>query len=429
MTSSRLGPAPAREKSPDPRLDRQLRILEWDQRALDEARIAVFGDDDLLASLYLLSAAALGVNDIVLVAPRWDGGLVETARQLNPKVRLALIEGLHTHPILDGLFLPCSVIVDLTRYALANKLLLETAFRSGIPLIRGFCVEGDGLEGLAVFTYRRGREWQALWDLLSPSNLPREHFDDGILDLVAAGIALEETKNVLMGQTVSEDLIGYRRPKLETRWADARVAVVGAGALGNFVGLGLAFAGARNVTVMDPDLVDVTNLNRQVLLAGGVSRPKAEVLCQRLESLFGIRAEARAEYLGKDTGLAGFDAIFDCVDNFETRIVLSERCRDEGKILISGGTGPGAGQVIVFDPTRGTETPAELLGLGDIVEGRSGEVRRRDAAACALRPEPSVVMANQIVGALMVDSWRKLLAGAEAPNVFYDARNDARIFA
>jgi molybdopterin/thiamine biosynthesis adenylyltransferase len=428
MTSNGPAPGPSREKSRDPRLDRQLRIPGWDQRALDEARIAVFGDNDLLASLYLLSAAALGVNDIVLVAPSWDGRLVETARQLNPKVRLALLEGLHTHPILDDLFRPCNVIVDLTRYALANKLLLETGFRSGIPVIRGFCVEEDGLEGLAVFSYRPGREWQALWDLLSPSNLPGEHFDDGILDLVAAGIALEETKNVLTGQKISEDLISYRRPKQGTPRADAHVAVVGAGALGNFVGLGLAFAGVRGVTVMDPDEVDVTNLNRQVLLAGGVGRPKAEVLCQRLESLFGVRAEARVEYLDKDTELAPFDAIFDCVDNFETRIVLSDRCRDEGKILISGGTGPGAGQVVVFDPTRGTETPAELLGLGEIVEGRSGEAHRRDAAACALRPEPSVVMTNQIVGALMVDSWRRLLAGAEAPNVFYDTRNDARIF-
>jgi len=420
---------PAQDKTPDPRLDRQLRIPGWDQQALEEARIAVFGDDDLLASLFLLSAAALGLNNIVLIAPTWDRRLIEMAHRVNPRLRLAAVEGLYTHPILDDIFRPCTAIVDLTRYALANKLLLETGFRSGIPVIRGFCLEKDGLEGLAVFTYRRGREWEELWELVSPSNLPCDHFDDAILDLVAAGIALEETKNVVMGQRGSESLIAYKRPKVAAGAADLRVAVVGAGALGNFVGLGLAFAGLHRFTVIDPDSVDVTNLNRQVFLADGVGRSKAEVLCERLNVLLGIQADARVAYLRRNTELAGYDVIFDCVDNFETRVILSEKCRDEGKVLISGGTGPEAGQVIVFDPVRGRETPAEILGLYEIVERRAIDAFRRETASCAYQPDPSVVMTNQIIGGLMVDAYRRLLAGEETPNIFYDSRNDARIFA
>ena len=420
---------PAEEKMPDRRLDRQLRIPGWDQQALEGARIAVFGDDDLLASLYVLSAAALGLNNIVLIAPNWDRRLVETARKVNPKLRLALLEGLYTHPILDEIFWPCTAMVDLTHYALANKLLLEKAHRSGVPVIRGLCRQENGVEGLAIFTYQRGREWQELWDVVSPSNLPGRHFDDGILDLVAAGIALEETKNVLMGDRVSEDVIGYRRPKLEAGGADASVAVVGAGALGNFVGLGLAFAGVRSVAVIDPDVVDVTNLNRQVFLAGGIGRSKAEVLCERLHSLFGIRAEARVAYFRKVTDLDASDVVFDCVDNFETRVILSEKCRAEGKVLISGGTGPQAGQVIVFDPERSGGTPAEVLGLHETVDRRAIDAFRRETASCAYQPDPSVVMTNQIIGGLMVDAYRRLLAGEETPNTFYDSRNEARIFA
>lgn len=418
---------PLQEKTPEPRLDRQLRIPDWDQTALGEARIAVFGDDDLLASLYVLSAAALGLNSIVLVAPSWDPRLVALAREVHPGLKLALVEGLHTHPVLDGLFRPCAAIVDLTRYALANKLLLETGFRSGIPVIRGFCAERDGLEGFAVFTYRRGREWEELRELISPTNLPSPHFDDAILDLVAAGIVLEETKNVVMGQPVSDELIGYRRPRVPPPSAGPAAVIVGAGALGNFVGLGLAYAGIRRITVVDPDLVDVTNLNRQVLLAGGVGRSKAEVLCERLRALFGIRAEARVEYFRGETELGVSDVVFDCVDNFETRLVLSDRCRDEGKVLISGGTGPESGQVIVFDPARGNETPAEVLGLREILEARAQEPSQREAVACAVRPEPSVVMANQIVGGLMVDAFRILRDGGEPRNIFYDSRSDGRL--
>ncbi len=416
-----------RQKMPDSRLDRQLRIPDWDQRALEEARIAVFGDDDLLASLYVLSAAALGLNNIVLIAPSWDTRLLEIAHRVNPRLSLAVVEGLYTHPILDEIFWPCTAIVDLTHYALANKLLLEKGFRSDVPVIRGACRQENGAEGLQIFTYRRGREWRELYEVVSPSNLPGDHFDDGILDLIAAGIVLEETKNVVMGHSVSGDVIDYKRPNLVPRLADARAAVVGGGALGNFVGLGLAFAGFRSMTVIDPDVVDVTNLNRQVFLADGIGRSKAEVLCERLRGLFGIQADARVAYLRRDTELSGYDAVFDCVDNFETRIVLSEKCRDEGKVLISGGTGPEAGQVVVFDPARGNGTPAEVLGLYEIVEGRAIDDYQREKASCAYRPEPSVVMTNQIIGGLMADACRMLLDGGEARNIFYDSRNDARI--
>ncbi len=151
------------------------------------------------------------------------------------------------------------------------------------------------------------------------------------------------------------------------------------------------------------------------------------MLCEKLHRLFGIQADARVAYVRRNTELAAYDAIFDCVDNFETRIVLSEKCRDEGKVLISGGTGPQAGQVIVFDPARGNETPAEVLGLHEIVEERDIDAFQRETASCAYAPEPSVVMTNQIIGGLMVDAFRTLLDGGKTRNIFYDSRSDARI--
>lgn len=409
------------------RLDRQVRIPGWEQEALEKGRIAIFGDDDLLGSLYVLSAAALGLNNIILIAPRWDKRLLETAQRVNPRLRLAVIEGYYAHPVLDEIFWPCTAIVDLTHYALANKLLLERGFRSDVPVIRGFCYRQNGEEGFKVFVYRRGREWQDLREMVSPTNLPGNHFDDGVLDIVATGVALEETKNVVMGHKASECVIGYRRPKLMARGREARVCVVGAGALGNFVGLGLAFAGVRSITVFDPDVVDVTNLNRQVFLAEGVGRAKAEVLCERLQTLFGEQADARIGYFRRSTCLSGYDAVFDCVDNFETRIVLSEKCRDEGKVLISGGTGAEAGQVVVYDPAWRTGTPAEVLGLYELVDRRRIDGYERESAACAYRPEPSVIMVNQIIAGLMVDAWRRVVSGQAARSIFYDSRSDRRL--
>jgi molybdopterin/thiamine biosynthesis adenylyltransferase len=199
---------------------------------------------------------------------------------------------------------------------------------------------------------------------------------------------------------------------------------VGAGALGNFVALGLAALGFMNLTCIDPDPVEVTNLNRQILFWDAVGQPKAEALAGRVAEWFGITPRARTGYVTRETDLSEYAVIFDCTDNFPSRIVLSEECRDHGIILISGGTGVEAGQVVVFDPARGGPTPAELLGLYDLVGRQDVDVRERERASCVYAPEPAVIMTNQVIGGLMVDAFRRLLAGEVTPNLFYDARGE-----
>ena len=119
--------------------------------------------------------------------------------------------------------------------------------------------------------------------------------------------------------------------------------------------------------------------------------------------------------------------VFDCVDNFETRIVLSEKCKDQGKMLISGGTSADAGQVVVYHPLKSGATPAELLGLYEIVGTRSVATPLRERASCTYQPDPSVIMTNQITAGFMVDSYRMLLDGQEARNIFYDSTSSERI--
>lgn len=409
------------------RLDRQLRIEGWDQAALDTARVGVVGDDDLLASLYVLSSSALGVNNIVVIAPRLDGKLRDMALKINPALNLVHVEGYYTHPVLDDVFIGCDVIVDLCHYALANKLLLEKGFREGIPLVRGFCYEKDGEQGVKIFTYMTGREWQDLEEILSPANLPGDHFDDGVLDIIAAGFALDETKNILMGRKISEEVIQYGRKTLKSAKFDPGILVIGAGALGNFVGLALGYSGFRRITFMDPDVVEVTNLNRQVFLYDAVGLSKAEILAERLNDFFGIEARGRVARFARDSDISPCDVIFDCTDSFETRIVLSEKCQEAGKVLISGGTSAEAGQAVVYDPVFSGGTPAEVLGLYDIVAQRQIDTDVAGGGACAEQPDPSVIMANQIIAGFMVDLYRRLLDGQDVPNIFYDSRSDTRI--
>jgi hypothetical protein len=409
------------------RLDRQLRIEGWNQFALERGRIGIVGDEDLLASFFILSASALGVNELVVIAPVLDGRLVEMARKVNPLLTLTHLEGFFTHTVLDDLFGECGLFVDLSRYGLANKLLLEKAFRETIPVVRGFCFERNDRQGFHVFTYMRGREWRELERIVSPNNLPREHSDDAVLDTVVAGIVLEEARSILMHQRVSSSLIRYERGRVRVHDPQLEILIVGAGALGNFVGLGLACSGYQHCTFMDPDVVEVTNLNRQVLLHEAIGQNKAEVLSRRLNLLFGMKSRGQVGYFLRNTDLSPYDVVFDCVDNFETRIVLSERCRDEHKTLISGGTSAHAGQVVVYDPRKPEATPAELLGLTEIVGRRGDPTTFRERASCTYTPDPSVVMTNQIIAGFMVDSLRILQDEQEVGNIFYDSSSDDRI--
>ena len=408
------------------RLDRQLRIEGWNQPALDNAKIGVIGDDDLLASLYVMSASALGINHIVVLTPSLDPLLVETAKKLNPRFTLTHLEGFYTHPVMDELFKGCRLIVDLSHYGLANKLLLEKGFRENIPIIRGFCYEKNGDQGFKVFSYLRGREWQELEQIISSSHLPNGHFDDGVLDTIITGIVLEETKNLLMGQDVSDDLISYARKQLNTPNDQHNILVVGSGALGIFVGLGLAYSKIQNITFMDPDVIEITNLNRQVLFYDAIGSNKAEILSERLNSLFNMDNKAQIAYFNKETDITSYGAVFDCVDNFESRIVLSEKCKKQGKILISGGTSADAGQVVIFDPAKNGATPSELLGLYDIIEKRNPETYQRERTACIYQPDPSVIMTNQITAGFMVDSYRMLIDGQKPGNIFYDSTSNTK---
>jgi hypothetical protein len=291
---------------------------------------------------------------------------------------------------------------------------------------------------------------------LPRAQLPAPYRGDPVLALVTAGLVLEETKKLLLGEEVTPELVSYSRATFnipETSifqpscglgggvggsagtsgpWPsphnlislDSAIAVVGAGALGNFVALGLAALGFARLTFIDPDPVEVTNLNRQILFWDAVGQPKARALAGRIAEWFGITPTARTAYVTRETDLSEFAVVFDCTDNFASRIVLSEKCRDNGIVLISGGTGVEAGQVVVFDPAGGGPTPAELLGLYDLVGPQDLEVRERQRASCLYAPEPAVIMTNQVIGGLMVDAFTRLLAGEAAPSIFYDARGE-----
>lgn len=125
----------------------------------------------------------------------------------------------------------------------------------------------------------------------------------------------------------------------QRRLAASRVVVMGAGGLGAPVLSYLAAAGVGELTVVDDDTVDLTNLQRQVLFAtGDIGRPKAEVAAERLAALNpDVRLSPRRERITEESvaGLvAGADLVVDGTDNFATRYLVNDACVLAGVPLV-----------------------------------------------------------------------------------------------
>jgi molybdopterin/thiamine biosynthesis adenylyltransferase len=133
----------------------------------------------------------------------------------------------------------------------------------------------------------------------------------------------------------------------------ASVLIVGAGGLGAPAALYLAAAGVGTIILADPDEVDRSNLQRQVIYADDdLGRPKVEAAADRLSALnphvfvAGFHGAFDAE--SSDRLVEGVDLVLDGTDDFGVRFCVNEACVRHGKPLVSGAIGRWTGQVGVF---------------------------------------------------------------------------------
>lgn len=133
----------------------------------------------------------------------------------------------------------------------------------------------------------------------------------------------------------------------------ASVLIVGAGGLGSPAALYLAAAGVGTLILVDPDEVDRSNLQRQILYAEEeVGRPKAEAAADRLAGLnphiFVAGYNGAFEPGNADELVEGVDLVLDGTDDFAVRFAVNAACVRRGTPLISGAIGRWTGQVGVF---------------------------------------------------------------------------------
>jgi sulfur-carrier protein adenylyltransferase/sulfurtransferase len=133
----------------------------------------------------------------------------------------------------------------------------------------------------------------------------------------------------------------------------ARVLCIGTGGLGAPLGLYLAAAGVGHIGLVDFDVVDFTNLQRQVLFGtSDVGRPKITAAADRLRDLNPeIQIDAIETRLSSENALELFrdyDIIVDGTDNFPTRYLVNDACVLLGKPNVYGSIFRFEGQITVF---------------------------------------------------------------------------------
>ena len=139
----------------------------------------------------------------------------------------------------------------------------------------------------------------------------------------------------------------------QQRLKAASVLCIGAGGLGSPLALYLAAAGVGRIGIVDFDVVDVSNLQRQVLHGtSGVGTSKLESARARLHDLNPhVQVDTYEEALTSDNALellAGYDVIVDGTDNFPTRYLVNDACVLLGKPNVYGSIFRFEGQASVF---------------------------------------------------------------------------------
>lgn len=140
---------------------------------------------------------------------------------------------------------------------------------------------------------------------------------------------------------------------------DAKVLVVGAGGLGSPALQYLAAAGVGTIGVIDDDVVDNSNLQRQVIHTDArIGLPKVQSAAQAMvaQNPF-VTVKPYARRLSEDIAadlIAEYDLVLDGTDNFDTRYLVNQTCAAAGVPLIAAALTQWEGQISVYDPANGT---------------------------------------------------------------------------
>lgn len=245
-----------------------------------------------------------------------------------------------------------------------TRILEEAAAAYGLLEVRaihrvGMLEIGETAIWIGVAARHRAEAFKACAHLMDEikARVPiwkKEHYADGDSDWIGVHDAETPTifPEVYRRQTILPEVGEIGQEKLK----NARVLVVGAGGLGCAALPYLAAAGVGTIGICDGDLVEPSNLHRQVLF-GPADRglAKAEIAAQSIRRLAPwtrvIVLDRRLDAEAAATVVSQFDLVIDGTDNFAAKFALNDACVAQGTPLVQASLHRFQGQLLVVDPS------------------------------------------------------------------------------
>ena len=204
---------------------------------------------------------------------------------------------------------------------------------------------------------------------------------------------------------------------------NARVMMVGAGALGNEVGKNLALSGFRRLTIVDMDHVVGSNLNRCLFFTKEDARrgaKKAEVVAREISKISTIAdpiaLDTRIEEV-PDSVLREQDLILGCLDNIQARIHVNSHAYSLGKAYIDGGMEGFVGRVTVVRPPNGACVQCGM----NRSHAKVAEMRFSCTGKDVVFHEPRLaaeITTTSVISAIMVREALKIVSGRPDMSLF-----------
>jgi molybdopterin/thiamine biosynthesis adenylyltransferase len=198
--------------------------------------------------------------------------------------------------------------------------------------------------------------------------------------------------------------------------SNARVMMVGAGALGNEVGKNLALSGFRRLTIVDMDHVVGSNLNRCLFFTREDARmgaKKAEVVAQGISKLSTvaepIALNTRIEDV-PDSVLREQSLILGCLDNIQARLHVNSHAYSLGKVYVDGGMEGFIGRVTVVKPPNGACIQCGM----NRSHAKVAEMRFSCTGKDVVFHEPRLaaeITTTSVISAIMVREALKIVSG------------------
>ena len=150
---------------------------------------------------------------------------------------------------------------------------------------------------------------------------------------------------------ILKDVGGKGQQKL----LDGKVLIIGAGGLGAPIALYLAAAGVGTIGIADADVVDITNLQRQVIhFTPDVGKPKVESAAEKMRAINpDVTVNTYQEWVSAANIadlITGYDFVIDGTDNFAAKFLINDACILGGKAYSHGGILQFDGQTITIRP-------------------------------------------------------------------------------